>query len=266
MVGKPIPGQVAAFDRGEPLVVFDPRERRAFGNALDEVHLGKVALDAFVESDLGLVTPDHCKEVLFTASNRSESRFVNGVAINAFEAEAVPGSVNHLTKRVAQRTENSRIKRGDTNAERRAEKAGKSKVETLRGYLEKREGVLNGLEYDLTELNKVKEALQRPGLNRGYESTILGRLNYVVRFVFGNMFEVVADESNWNNITRKSALEAMRYQIILSPRRISYTRQMTDVGIHYTRTKKNIFSAKYSWAEKGLAKLEKSGQSNLLES
>ncbi len=249
-----------------PIEPVDFKERHGVASALDERHLGRVATEAFVETDLALIAPEIFQEVLFTAGRRSESRFINGLAINAAEAESVPGSVNHLTKRVAQRTDASRKRRGDTNAERRAEKAGKSKTETLQGYLDKREGVLSGLDYDLEQLEGLHESLQHRNLNRGYQGKLLTRLNYVIEFVFGNMFEVMADELGWDNATRESAKQAMRYQVILSPHRLSYTQALTKVGIKYTKARSNIFKSKYDWADKGLKKLDKTGQIDLLQS
>lgn len=256
MATKSIPGQM-----GLPLGEIGPREpvvlgeRRAIAGALDPRHLGHVALEKFTETDLVLVDPSIFQEILFTARSRSESRHVNGLAVNAAEAESVPHSINNLTSRVSLRTRNARARKGDDNANRVERKADKSKTETLKGYLDKEEGVMAGLGIDIEILEKLQEGLRRPGLNRGNEGTLLPRLHYAVGVIFVNMLGVMADELKWNNETREKAAEAMRYQIILAPDRISYLRQITDVALKYSQAKQSIFRGKYGQARTRLEKL-----------
>src|SRR5947209_7227790 len=115
---RPGPGQAGMFESKPQPTPIDPKERHGMVNILNEHHLGYVAMEAFIETDLALVDPAAIEEVLFTAGSRPDSRRVSGLAINAAEAESVPGSVNRLSYRVAERTDAARKRRGDTNAER----------------------------------------------------------------------------------------------------------------------------------------------------
>jgi len=257
----PGPGQGEMFETAQTLAPVDPKERHGMVNILNERYLGHVALETFTETDLKLVDPHAAEEVLFTASNRPRSRYISGLAVNAAEAESVPGSVNRLTHRVAERTDAARKRRGDTNAERIAEKSHKSKYETLEGYLAKREGILTGLDQQLVDLRKIQEAVRNINLNRGSDLTVLKRLSYVNQFVFENMLQVVGDELGWDNDTRKAASQAMRYQLTQG-NKFTYMQQLTNVGIRYTSAKRQIFAGKYSRAEREVEKLRASGQTS----
>lgn len=182
----PGPGQGELFT-----LALDPHNQRAFSWAANHI-LAHEPLRDISDENLDRVAVNHLRPELFPGS--TYGRVIGGIAVNAYEYNLIPRSARAISAKVAATTGAARL--WDDNRDRTLAAEERSVGHALLGYAD-RDGLMQWLATERTELHQLQEAMSNPGLRRFSETNWNIILTNTRQLYFPNILNVVGHRKRW---------------------------------------------------------------------
>lgn len=233
------PGQ-QSFEATEEIARSrDLDSRNAFGRAIsiDYWSIAPGYLAGLEADDLEKVEPSNLRSGLFVSAGPTAYK---GVAFTATEYTMLIRYPDAFKKAVGARTLHAR--QLDDNWERKQTKRTDSISHAFEGKQKQIAGMIGGFDGMLKDLNKLHKEIKSPGYAHMNELKMRMLVDSVWQNIFLQMFDVVAEQKGWDGQTREDLGRALTLRLLTGAQRdkVSYWRQMVELGINYTHAKRAI--------------------------